>query len=227
MVLRCFLRRRCYGERLVSPCESQVWFSFRQLHGNQPDRPLPLGGCSSSSVQRGTKPRMMEFWARPEGIPRCPGAYVLAIELSRPIALALANKSPVSLAAGCYLYCGSAKGPGGLRARIERHMRRGKPVRWHIDNLTEAGRVLGVWTIVGGHECQLAASLTHLPIPIDGFGSSDCRRCTSHLVRWPGQSTALLRNGIGSVLTKPTRSAASSNARRRARDKRFKPSPTQ
>src|SRR5512134_2058429 len=107
---------------------------------------------------------MIEFWTRPDGIPSRAGAYVLAIELSRPIVLALTNKPPASLAAGYYLYCGSAKGPGGLRARLERHMRRGKLVRWHIDNLTEAGCVLGAWTIVDGHECQLVASLAHLPM---------------------------------------------------------------
>lgn len=166
---------------------------------------------------------MMEFWTGPEAIPRRPGAYVLAIELYRPIALALSNRPPASLARGCYLYCGSAKGPGGLRARIGRHMRRGKPIRWHVDNLTEAGRVLGVWTIVGGHECQLAGSLAHLPIPIEGFGSSDCRNCGSHLLRWPGNSSTLLRRGIDSILTKPARSAGIGPAGRHARVVRLEP----
>lgn len=142
---------------------------------------------------------MMEFWTSPDAIPRRPGAYVLAIELPRPITLALPKKASVLLAPGCYLYCGSANGPGGLRARIARHMRRGKPIRWHIDNLTEAGCVLGAWTIVEGHECQLVASLAHLPIPIYGFGSSDCRNCDSHLLGWPGSSSTLLRRGIASI----------------------------
>jgi hypothetical protein len=35
--------------------------------------------------------------------------------------------------------------PGGLRARLARQMRRGKPIHWHIDRLTEAGTVLGAW----------------------------------------------------------------------------------
>lgn len=145
----------------------------------------------------------MEFWTSPEAIPRQPGAYVLAIELHRPIALVLPKRTPAPLASGCYLYCGSAKGPGGLRARVGRHMCRGKPIRWHIDNLTEADHVLGAWTIVGGDECQLVASLAHLPMPIDGFGSSDCRSCRSHLLRWPGNSSTLLCCGIDSIGTKP------------------------
>lgn len=139
---------------------------------------------------------MMEFSTSHEAIPKRPGAYVLAIELPRPIALALPKRALVTLASGRYLYCGSAKGPGGLRARIARHMRCGKPIRWHIDNLTEAGDVLGAWTIVGGDECQLVASLAHLPMPIDGFGSSDCRSCRSHLLHWPGSPSTLLRRGM-------------------------------
>jgi histidyl-tRNA synthetase len=63
-------------------------------------------------------------------------------------------------------------------------MRRGKAIRWHIDRLTEAGHVLGAWTIVGGRECDLVAALAHLPAPIEGFGSSDCDRCRSHLLSW-------------------------------------------
>jgi Uri superfamily endonuclease len=124
----------------------------------------------------------MNFWTRPQGISALPGAYVLAVELFKPIAVSIRNGPPVSLAAGHYLYCG---GPGGLRARIARHMRRGKAIRWHIDNLTEAGRVFGAWTFVGGQECELVAALAHLPTPVSGFGSSDCRECKSHLLRWP------------------------------------------
>jgi Uri superfamily endonuclease len=84
--------------------------------------------------------------------------------------MSVRNNSPVSLAAGRYFYCGSAKGPGGLQARIARHMRHGKAIRWHIDNLTEAGHVLGAWTSVGGHECEFVAALAHLPTPVRGFG---------------------------------------------------------
>jgi Uri superfamily endonuclease len=166
---------------------------------------------------------MMEFWTSPDAIPRRPGAYVLAIELPRPIALALPKKASVPIAPGCYLYCGSANGPGGMRARIARHMRRGKLIRWHIDNLTETSRVLGAWTVAGGHECQLVASLAHLPIPKYGFGSSDCRSCSSHLLRWPGHSSTLLRRGIDSIRTKPAPSANTGPADHRARVARSKP----
>jgi Uri superfamily endonuclease len=113
------------------------------------------------------------------------GAYVLAIELAKPLDVELPGQSPVSLPRGRYLYCGSAYGPGGLRARVARHMRRRKAIRWHVDRLTASGVVLGAWTFPGGDECELAAALSHLPMPIAGFGSSDCRRCRSHLLHWP------------------------------------------
>jgi Uri superfamily endonuclease len=138
----------------------------------------------------------MEFWSKPEEIPKKPGAYLLAVQLSRPLKLTLTNRPPASLAAGCYLYCGSAKGPGGLRARIGRHMRRGKVIRWHIDHLTEAGRVLGAWARIGGDECQMVAALSRLPMPVEGFGNSDCRNCRSHLLRWPGKPAAALQDSI-------------------------------
>ena len=118
-------------------------------------------------------------------IPVIPGAYVLAIELSKQVAVSLRGKPSALLPPGLYLYCGSAKGPGGLRGRLARHMRRGKSIRWHIDVLTEAGTVLGAWTFPGGDECDLITGLSHLPVAIKGFGSTDCRRCTSHLLRWP------------------------------------------
>jgi hypothetical protein len=76
-----------------------------------------------------------------EDAPKGPGAYVLLIELAEPLEVALPSKPKTTLETGRYLYCGSAKGPGGIRARLTRHMRVGKLIRWHMDRLTEAGTV--------------------------------------------------------------------------------------
>ncbi len=130
-------------------------------------------------------------------IPACAGAYVLVIDLAKSIKVAVGGRAPCALPAGRYLYCGSARGPGGLKARIARHMRRGKPVRWHVDHLTEHGAVRGAFVFPGGAECALAARLSHLPAPMPGFGSSDCRRCASHLFAWP--SGAPLCGASGSI----------------------------
>ena len=133
-----------------------------------------------------------EFWTTADIIPAIPGAYVLAIELFKQVAVSLCGKPSALLPPGLYLYCGSAKGPGGLRGRLARHMRRGKSICWHIDVLTEGGTVLGAWTFPGGDECDLITGLSHLPVAIKGFGSTDCRRCTSHLLRWPHGAGSLI-----------------------------------
>lgn len=125
------------------------------------------------------------FHKDPASIPAIPGAYVLLVVLARPLDLALPKRSPVRLSPGRYLYCGSAFGPGGLKARLSRHMRPEKPVRWHIDRLTTTGRVAGAWIFPGGDECALVARLADLPVPVPGFGASDCRICPSHLLAWP------------------------------------------
>jgi Uri superfamily endonuclease len=40
-----------------------------------------------------------------------------------------------SLSPGLYAYCGNAYSPGGIRARVSRHRRAGKPLRWHLLHL--------------------------------------------------------------------------------------------
>lgn len=123
-----------------------------------------------------------------EALPAAPGAYVLRLELPRPVDL-----PPRFAAAGCllpagvHLYCGSAHGPGGLRARCGRHMAAEKARRWHIDWLTTVAASVAVWPVPGGDECALAAALTAAgcTAPVPGFGASDCRRCVSHLLACP------------------------------------------
>ena len=97
-----------------------------------------------------------------EDAPPSMGAYVLLIELAAPVAVALPGKPSTTLEAGRYLYCGSAKGPGGIRARLVRHMRVGKKIQWHVDRLTEVGTVAGAWVFPDGDECELVRTLSHL-----------------------------------------------------------------
>ncbi len=121
-------------------------------------------------------------------VPGEPGAYVLLIELGAPLTLGIVRLPCAVLAPGRYAYCGSAYGPGGLKARIGRHLRQDKPMRWHVDRLTAAGRVVGLRAVPDGCECDLLARLLARPgarVPVSGFGSSDCRRCPAHLVALP------------------------------------------
>lgn len=109
---------------------------------------------------------------------------MLLIRLPQPLVLEIARFRGQGLEPGYYAYCGSARGPGGLAARIGRHLRCGKRRRWHIDRLTAAARIEAVAVDVGGHECALAGALLAAGgrVPLPGFGSSDCRHCPSHLV---------------------------------------------
>ena len=54
---------------------------------------------------------------------------------------------------------------------------RGKSVRWHVNQLTEQDLVIGSWIFPGGDECKLVQMCSYLPMPIAGFGSSDCATC--------------------------------------------------
>jgi len=114
-----------------------------------------------------------------------PGAYLIRMAWSEPVAVRIATLPPTILPAGVYIYAGSAKGPGGLRARIGRHLRRNKPRRWHVDHLSQAATSLQAYPVPGGDECALVDLLletTRYRFPLPGFGSSDCRHCVSHLL---------------------------------------------
>jgi Uri superfamily endonuclease len=82
--------------------------------------------------------------------------------------------------AGDYVYTGSAK--RNFEARVARHLRREKTLRWHIDYLLDASgvSVTAVMRSTTG-ECSLNQATSGI-IPVPGFGASDCTRgCGSHL----------------------------------------------
>ncbi len=127
--------------------------------------------------------------------PKWPGAYALLIRLDDPLAVGFGGQCS-RLAAGWYAYAGSARGPGGVAARVARHLRHDKKPHWHVDQLTlSAGRVIAL-ALADARECATAARLrdsgafAHV---LPGFGSSDCSACISHLLAWsatapvPGQ----------------------------------------
>ena len=127
-------------------------------------------------------------------LPAVSGAYILLIDLARPLTLDISALGPATLPPGRYAYCGSASGPGGIRARVGRHLKPDKRPHWHIDRLTGPGRVVLASAYPDGHECTLFARLLSLPgvtVPVPGFGSTDCRHCPSHLAAVPAGFTPL------------------------------------
>lgn len=121
-----------------------------------------------------------------EGVlPDARGAYGLLIRLPRRLRSEIGALGPVNLPAGEFLYLGSAYGPGGLRARLRRHLRRSKTTHWHVDYLTTRGKIIDLLVVPGGRECDLvdqALPAAGVSVPIPGFGSSDCRHCPAHLL---------------------------------------------
>ena len=136
--------------------------------------------------------------------PAQPGTYVLVLACTAPITLCVGGLGQVVLSAGLYAYVGSARGPGGLRARLTRHLRESKPLRWHIDYLTAVVPIVHVHYLgrPAPLECRWAQALARLPgssTPVPRFGSSDCRNgCAAHLVRLPD---SLVIQGLGKLLT--------------------------
>lgn len=122
------------------------------------------------------------------GLPAAPGAYALLIRLDRDAAVRVGALGHRSFAAGLYVYAGSARGPGGLRARVARHLRREKRAHWHVDRLVAHGRIVEVAVVASGSECALMQAFAALPgafVPVAGFGATDCRRCAAHLAAVP------------------------------------------
>jgi Uri superfamily endonuclease len=106
--------------------------------------------------------------------------YQLFIDVARPVRVTIGRFGSFAFPAGRYVYTGSARHQ--IEARIARHLRREKTLRWHIDWLLAAPGV----SVSGVHrdareECVVNRA-THGAILIPGFGASDCRAgCGSHL----------------------------------------------
>ncbi|NBC29521.1 MAG: DUF123 domain-containing protein [Spirochaetes bacterium] len=117
------------------------------------------------------------------------GVYLLVVERRERLDRQIGAIGRIHFPAGYYVYIGSAK--RGLKARVERHKRRRKKIRWHIDYLTvDADRVRAFPIYTGNDlECSLAGRLHAIAVQsggeaVPGFGSSDCK-CESHLMRLP------------------------------------------
>jgi Uri superfamily endonuclease len=118
-----------------------------------------------------------------------PGSYALVLEVNEYVDLAIGKLGSMQAIPGYYVYTGSAFGPGGLRARLSRHLSLPHTFHWHIDYLRRASEPVEIWT---NESCEnlehtWAKILQTYPgavIPKRRFGASDCR-CPAHLVYYP------------------------------------------
>ena len=108
------------------------------------------------------------------------GSYLLLIKLSDNVIINYSVKNKKHFNKGFYVYVGSAL--NGLENRIERHLRDNKKTYWHIDYLLNFCEIINAYYRENKfrEECNIAKSLNKKFLPINEFGSSDCK-CKSHL----------------------------------------------
>jgi len=118
-------------------------------------------------------------------LPTSKGIYVLIFQANTAATVTIGKLGQLQVQLGYYFYIGSARGAGGIAARIKHHQRP-RPMsnpRWHIDYLP--ARLQAVWISETLKECEcVAALLQYLPDTqraMANFGASDCR-CGGHLL---------------------------------------------
>ena len=108
------------------------------------------------------------------------GSYILLMTLPEGSTIKAGRLADTHFPAGCYAYVGSAM--GGFASRLNRHRKKDKKPRWHIDYLLERAALSDIilCETQARVECAIAQALSHEFSSIPGLGSSDCK-CPSHL----------------------------------------------
>ncbi|SDG09307.1 Uri superfamily endonuclease [Limimonas halophila] len=124
-------------------------------------------------------------------LPAEAGAYALVLTIAESVQLPVPRPNGCTLSPGLYVYLGNARGPGGIAARVRRHLRPDKRPRWHVDHVLARAEVRCVLGWPGGEECAWQRWLSErgASAPVKGLGSSDCRRCPAHLLAVPDVAT--------------------------------------
>jgi len=123
------------------------------------------------------------------------GIYILEIHAEYDFTLSTKAFGKVELPKGYYYYVGSAQ--KNLRNRIQRHLKKEKNIHWHIDFLTSAQetRITKICILPFAPKSEECATVQRLltfkfaHYIIEGFGSSDCHICKSHLLYSPKKIT--------------------------------------
>lgn len=109
------------------------------------------------------------------------GIYSLITYLDKPAKIKVGSLGRKEFDKGYYVYTGSAQ--NNLEARIERHKRKNKKLRWHVDYLLQKAIILKVVSAETNErlECRIneriyKSAFSYIP----KFGCSDCS-CKSHL----------------------------------------------
>ena len=111
------------------------------------------------------------------------GTYIMMLDADNDRRITIGRRMTIDVRPGRYLYVGSAFGPGGVRARVNRHFRNAGICRWHVDYLRRFTRPAGALVCYGARDTEhrWARALDDAGLQaVTGFGCSDCR-CRTHL----------------------------------------------
>lgn len=108
------------------------------------------------------------------------GSYILLMTLPQGSTIKAGRLADTYFPTGCYAYVGSAM--GSFASRLNRHRKKDKKPRWHIDYLLQRAALSDIilCETQARVECAIARALSREFSSIPGFGSSDCK-CPSHL----------------------------------------------
>ncbi len=124
-------------------------------------------------------------------LPACRGSYILVLMLAGEASIPVLGG--VRLEPGVYAYVGSALGPGGLAARLRRHLEGPRRLHWHVDWLRSRSEPAGYaycCTSARVEDRVADACASTLESGPRGFGASDSRALT-HLFRCPSPGSCL------------------------------------
>lgn len=139
-------------------------------------------------------------------IPKIRGTYCIIFKLEDNIQREIRKFGSFSFSPGFYFYFGSAKGSGGLSARMMRHIIGGKKAHWHLDYLRpDLIFYRAYFTNQINLECEWYQTVLHqngFEVPIIGFGATDCSSsCSAHLLSSKElMDSAKFTNILGAVI---------------------------
>ena len=92
------------------------------------------------------------------------GTYCLVLNLQKSQEILVGKLGNFYFEKGYYVYVGSAFGPGGIKARVKRHLKRVKPFHWHIDYFRRKAKVESVMAKEGNIRLEHAWAKTSVGI---------------------------------------------------------------
>jgi Uri superfamily endonuclease len=128
------------------------------------------------------------------------GTYALLLWSAAHRRIQVGRLGAIQLRRGWYVYVGSARGPGGVRARLAHHLRVARRPHWHVDYLRRHAAIREIWTSYDARAdehrwARVLAAAEGAQAPCAGFGSSDCS-CGNHLFFFRQRPVRAIFSGV-------------------------------